>query len=399
MVSKPTAVVRHGARATRSIWPAVARALLVGVAVLAISSVSLTGFALWRVAKRAGDSAVPLSPKETVPPPTAIDGAFNVLLVGADNAAGQHGFGKAREGALNDVNILVHVSADHTSGTVVSLPRDLVIPHPECVDAKTGQTYSAMSAQQLNVAYSRGGLGCVVTTVESLTGVDIPYAGLFTFEGTVKMADAVGGVPVCVTKAVNDTESGLELPKGVSTIRGRTALAYLRARHRIGDGSDLARIQSQQAYMSALLRKMTSAGTLADPAKLYSLATTTADTVTLSTSLADVGTLVRMAVALKSVDLDRMVFVQYPTVPDPANRDKVVPDPVLADRLVKRVQRDRPVVLDAEALGVGAVAVGARPSPTSSPSTTKAAPDERTISGLRGRTAAQQTCSVVNRSR
>jgi hypothetical protein len=85
-------------------------------------------------------------------------------------------------------------------------------------------------------------------------------------------------------------------------------------------------------------------------------------------------------------------------VPDPANPDKVVPDPVLADRLVKRVQGDRPVVLDADALGVGAVQVGARPSPSSSPSATKAAPDKRTIAGLRGRTAAQQTCSVVNRS-
>ena len=56
----------------------------------------------------------------------------------------------------------------------------------------------AMSAQPLNTAYARGGLGCVVATVENLTQVKIPYAALFSFEGTVKMADAV---LVCATAA------------------------------------------------------------------------------------------------------------------------------------------------------------------------------------------------------
>ena len=79
------------------------------------------------------------------------------------------------------------------------------------------------------------------------------------------MADAVGGVPVCVNKAIDDPDSGLKLKKGITVVKGRTALAYLRSRHGVGDGSDLSRIASQQAYMSSLMRKMTSAGTLADP--------------------------------------------------------------------------------------------------------------------------------------
>ena len=299
--------------------------------------------------------------------------------------------------ALNDVNILIHISADHRSGTAISLPRDLVIPHPQCTDPKTRTVYSAMSAQPLNVAFSRGGLGCVVDTVRSLTGIPIPYAAQFSFEGTVKMADAVGGVPVCVTRAIDDSKSGLKLKKGVSVIKGRTALAYLRDRHSIGDGSDLSRIQSQQAYMSALLRKMTSASTFTNPVQLYTLASATAQNVSLSQSMASTDTMMRMAAALQSMDLDHMVFVQYPTLPDPANAAKVIPNPTLAATLTARVRHDRRIALDRNALGSAAVADGPTSSPTPSSTATPAPTrtDAATVAGLQGRTAAQRTCSVA----
>jgi LCP family protein required for cell wall assembly len=370
----------------------VLRTILVGIAVLAVSSASVAAIAVWRLGRAAGDGSVDIGQ----PPPTIgeLQGAFTVLLVGADNAPGQTGFGVNRDAALNDVNILVHISADHRSGTVISLPRDLVIPHPSCTDPKTKQVYSAMSAQPLNVAYSRGGLGCVVRTVRSLTGIRIPYAAQFTFEGTVKMADAVGGVPVCVTKAIDDPKSGLKLKKGVSVVKGRTALAYLRDRHSIGDGSDLSRIQSQQAYMSALMRKMTSANTLSNPVELYTLATAAVRDVTLSKSMSSADTMVQMALALRSMDLSHLVFVQYPTLPDPANTEKVIPNATLAATLVSRVKQDKRIALDSHALGSAVKASGgaSKPKPSASPSTT----DRATVSGLQGRTAAQQTCSVAN---
>ena len=258
-----------------------------------------------------------------------------------------------------------------------------------------------MTALPLNNAYARGGLGCVVGTVEHLTGLTIPYAALFSFAGTVKMADAVGGVPVCVTTAIDDPKSGLHLKKGTTVVTGRTALAYLRERKRIGDGSDLGRIASQQAYMSALLRKMTSAGTLSDPTRLYGLANAAADNVALSQSLADLQRMVQMALALKSIDLDRMVFVQYPVLADPADDAKVIPNAELAETLVDRVQRDKRVALGGDALGVSATAVPTKtpystagastPSPSSSPSPSSRA----VIAGLTGTTASQHTCTVI----
>ena len=166
------------------------------------------------------------------------------------------------------------------------------------------------------------------------------------------MADAVGGVPICVTKPIDDPDSGLKLPAGRSVISGRTALAYLRSRHGVGDGSDLSRIGSQQAYMSSLLRTMMSRDTFTNPVKLYGLAQAAAQNVRLSQSLASEDTIVTMALALKGMNLQHLVFVQYPSGADPQNPNKVVPNTELADLLMRRIRADLPVALDASSLGL-----------------------------------------------
>lgn len=360
------------------------------VLVLALSGGSIAAIAVWRLTSELQGNAVDIS-NGAVPSVAAYDGAFNVLLVGADNAPGQKGFGETRDATLNDVNILVHVAADHKRALVMSLPRDLVIPHPECIDPKTHGTYPAMSAEPLNTAFARGGLGCVVATVHALTGIDIPYAALFSFQGTAAMADAVGGVPICLTAAVHDPDSGLNLPKGRSVVSGRTALAYLRDRHGVGDGSDLARISSQQAYMSALMRKMTASSTLTDPGKLYSLASAAAKYVTLSKTLAEPETMVGMMLALKGISLKNMVFVQYPSGADPENTNKLVPNPELASVVTARIIEDKPIVLDKGSLGSNAKLAGT----VKKSSSDDGSGSKHVVHGLRGQTAAQQTCSVA----
>jgi len=381
------------------------RSVLTVVVVCAVAGVSLVSIAAWRLTDKLETSSVDIGNgrTEAVPSIGAMSGAFTVLLVGEDNSAGQTGFGAARQATLNDVNILVHVAADHRSATVVSLPRDLVIDQPQCTDPTTKQVYPAVSAEPLNTAISRGGLGCVVATVEQQTGMSIPYAALFSFEGTVAMADAVGGVQVCATKAIDDPDSGLKLKAGVSTISGRTALAYLRDRHGVGDGSDLGRIGSQQAYMSSLLRKMTSSSTLSDPTRLYALADAAANDVVLSKSLASVDTMVTMMLALKQIPLSQIAFVQYPVATDPDDSAKVVPDTALATELLTRVKAGKPIVLDKSNLGVSAVLAKSKSASTgtgtksagTSSSTKSSSKSASTIPGLKGQTAAEQTCSVA----
>lgn len=398
-----TPPVRHRAGRAPSGVGALLKVVGIVVLVLAMSSGSIAAIAAWRLETELQNGAVDISNGGT-PSVAAYNGAFNVLLVGADNTPGQHGFGAARDASLNDVNILVHVAADHKSGIVMSIPRDLVIPHPACVDPKTKATYPAMFAQPLNAAFARGGLGCVVATVHALTGIDIPYAALFSFQGTAAMADAVGGVPICLTGAVHDPASGLDLPKGVSTVSGRTALAYLRERHQVGDGSDLSRISSQQAYMSSLMRKMTASSTLTSPDRLYGLASAAAKYTQLSSTLADPNTMVGMMVALKGISLSHMVFVQYPTGADPENPNKVIPDAELAPVLTHRIIRDTSVGLDGEALGANAQLASSHSGKSASPSPAKSSKSTKTSSssgskhvlhGLRGQTADERTCSVA----
>ncbi|MGN6445655.1 LCP family protein [Amnibacterium sp.] len=394
-------VVRHARRSGRGSGALRSALRLAGIAlvVVAVSAASLTAIFVHTLSSTVASHSVVLHGTHPEPP-QPLSGAFNVLVVGADNAPGQHGFGAARQSTQNDVDILVHVAADHRSAVVLSMPRDLIVDHPACVSSN-GTPVPADGEQPLNVDLNRGGLGCVVTTVEHLTGLSIPYAAQFSFAGTIAMADAVGGVPVCTTRAIDDPKSGLRLPAGRSVISGRTALAYLRDRHGVGDGSDLARISSQQAYMSSLLRRAVSSDTLTNPAHLIALATATARNVDLSTSMSSPDVLMGMMVALLQVPLHDIALVQLPTAPYPANLNKVIPAPGLAPVLLQRLRDDTPVVLAKGTHGyatstkssTSATRSSAHSSPTPSPS--RSSSGTAPISGLSGQNADQTSCSVA----
>jgi len=423
-------VLRH-ARASARHPLALAGKIVASVAAVAvISSLSIAALAVADIGhnvqtnsqvhlvEQAGGGSAPVT-KSVEPAATALEGAFNVLLVGTDTRTGQGGeFSSDLRSSSgvgnNDVNMLLHVNAAHTAATVVSFPRDLVIPIPSCPSANGGW-YNAMSSQMLNVALLYGGLSCPVLTIEKLLGIkDINYAAEITFDGVAAMSDAVGGVPVCLVSPIKDKDSGLNLPAGISTIQGQQALAFLRSRHGVDDGSDLARISNQQSFLSSLLRTITSAGTLSNPIKLYQLADAATKNMTLSDTMGDTKTLVGMAVALKGIPLSRITFVQYPVVDDPSNAAHVIPDTYGASLLARAIQNDQPVVLSASTGRGTELAPGGTPSattpsaPATSPSTQPTAPagtasappgDVTLSQNATGQTADQQTCTkgVTNR--
>jgi LCP family protein required for cell wall assembly len=317
-------------------------------------------------------------------------------MVGVDNDATQGAAYRERDATLNDVNILVHVSADHSNAVVVSIPRDLIVPHPECADAETGETYPAMAASPVNEAMSRGGLPCVVKTVSELTGLEIPFAGLITFSGVVQMSDAVGGVPICLTAPINDPEADLNLPAGTSIVAGDTALAFLRSRKGVGDRSDLARISSQQMYMASLMRTVQGNGTLSNIPTLINLANAAATNIRLSTDLAHIDTMVSMALALKDINLDRLLFVQYPgTTEDPNFPNKVVPLQAITDDLFAKLATDEPFAI-ADPNPEMPPAAPAPDEPAEVPDDTIAPQPDPTVDvldGIPGRTAEDETCA------
>lgn len=413
-LSRPAGIARHGRLTSPNPWLAALKFVGISIVVIAVSAVSILSINVY--SNYASVNTVALPSEEGGQPPPSIDalpGGFNILVVGNDTGVGQGDYlGDARGSAqLNDVNILLHVAADHSNAVAVSFPRDLVVPIPSCTDPESGKTRSAMSAQPINVALSHGGLGCVAKTVENFTGVRIDYAGMITFTGVIEMSNAVGGVPVCFSEDIKDPFTLFERTAGVHSLSGWDALMFLRSRHGVGDGSDLTRISSQQVYMSSLVRTLKSSDTLSDPVKVYNLARAALANMTMSEGLKSADTMYQMALALKDIPLESVVFTQYPgSTGNPQGTpyfNKVKPNTTLGNKLFEKIRADEPFLLPKAGDGIGAVLdPNATPLPTEpsaspeSPEDPSAAPEPapgpepETIPGLRGQTAFDQTCAA-----
>lgn len=402
---RPAGIARHGRLRSPNPVLAVLKFLGIAVVVVGVSAASVLSI---NVASQYNDVDTIVLPGEEdggLPPSIdAIPGGFDILVVGSDTGVGQGELGHARgTAALNDVNILLHVSADHTNAVAVSFPRDLVVPIPSCTNEKTGKPTGAMAAQPINVALSYGGLNCVAKTIESFTGVTIDYAGLITFTGVIEMSNAIGGVPVCFAEDIHDKFTGFTRPAGVSTLSGYDALMFLRSRHGVGDGSDLTRISSQQVFMGSLVRTLKSADTLGDPVKVYNLAGAALRNLQMSEGLKNLDTMYSIALALKNIPLQNVVFTQYPgATGQPAGSpyyQKVKPNTALGNRLFAKIKADEQFALPKAGDGIGSVldpnatAVPVDPSASPDPSATPPAALE-TLAGLRGQTAADQTCTA-----
>ncbi|HYI34716.1 MAG TPA: LCP family protein [Glaciibacter sp.] len=316
------------------------------LAVVLVSGVSLAGIATFDVAASVQPDVRLANETEGPPQPRSIDaipGGVNLLLVGSDSREGQDPVfgGEDATGNLNDVTILLHISEDHSNASIISFPRDTFVPIPECPDPEGG-TFSSMSRQKINTTLSYGGLACTVLTVERLTGLSIPYAAEVQFSGVIATSTAVGGVPVCVAEPIEDEYTNTYLSAGEHTLAGFEALQFLRSRHGIGDGSDLTRINNQQVFLSSLARTIRSAETLADPLKVYSLAKAVTANMRLSTSLNNVETLASIAVALKDIDLDKVVFAQVPTGSTEGGVAPIQPD---FDEMFEAIAADQPIKL------------------------------------------------------
>ena len=398
-------IARHGRLRPSRPALTVAKFVAAAIAVVAVSAASVAGIAVTQITSNIKTVALPGEKRGPLPDLRSFEGGFNVLIVGSDTRAGQGAqFGKD-DGVLNDVTMLVHVSQDQSNAVAVSIPRDMVVPIPSCPREDGKGSYNSMSAQPINNTLAYGGLPCTVLTVESLTGLKIPFAALITFQGVIQMSTAVGGVPVCINGPLSDKYSGISLPKaGTYTLAGADALAFLRSRHGVGDGSDLGRISSQQVFLSSLVRTVKSNDTLTNFTKLYGIATAASQNMTLSNSLKNVNTMASLALVLKGIPLNRITFVQYPgtTGVGGVYAGKVAPLTSVATALFAKIKADEPFTLDS-GTGRGSVAdptasaPSAPASPAPSASTSASPPPANAITGVLGQTAADYTCSKVNR--
>lgn len=239
----------------------------------------------------------------------------NILLVGSDdrtNATPAELAELSTTDAITnstDTMILVHIPADGRKATAVSFPRDSWVPIPGCGEHK------------LNSAYVNGSTDCgtakadpdrgrqkLVQTISELSGVKIDHYVEVDLLGFYRITRAIGGVQVCLNAAQKDSFSGIDLPKGTSTIEGKQAVAFIRQRHGLPRG-DLDRIVRQQYFMSAVFRKVTSLGTLTNPIKLKRLL----DAIGTSLRMDDSLDPLQLAGQLRGLAAGNVTFTTIPT--------------------------------------------------------------------------------------
>ncbi|MFG2562068.1 LCP family protein [Streptomyces sp. NPDC048496] len=281
---------------------------------------------------------------------------LNILLIGSDarDSKENQKLGGAKDtfGAppLADVQMLLHLSADRSNMSVISMPRDTLLQIPKCTDPKTDHVYPATTGLAMtNETLGRGGPGCTVATWYELTGITIDHFMMIDFAGVVSMADAIGGVPVCVKGNVyshtrDGKGSGLKLEEGTTKVKGKQALQWLRTRYGFEDGTDLGRTHAQHMYMNSMVRELRKGTKLTDPGKLMDLAEAATKALTVDKGLDTVKKLYDLAGELKKAPTKRITMTTMPNVYGTGvNKGRVFPMPVDADQLFQMVRDDVPL--------------------------------------------------------
>ncbi len=261
-------------------------------------------------------------------------GALNVLVLGSQMRAGQHGhFGVAAGSSPltsnSDNLLLVHLNPTHTRAIILSIPRDLFVYEPGCqarnryIGIGIQGPYTYPPGNLIDGALNIGGPTCAVSTVEDLTGIKLDHFVEFDFNSFRTMVDALGGVEVCVPKGgYHDPKSHLNLPQGLHLLKYNQALAYVRTRHALGGpdaGGDLPRILLQQAFISSIVQKVNKEGLFSNIPQLLSIAGTATKALTVDSGLGSVDALLTLARSLVHLKSRDVTLLTLPTTMDTYN--------------------------------------------------------------------------------
>lgn len=265
--------------------------------------------------------------------------SLNILVLGTDLRGGENTeiAGAGDGGMRSDTTMLVHISGDRKRIEVVSIPRDSLVDIPSCKlpdGTESGATYG-----MFNGAFTIGGgaeedltyaAACAISAVQTLTGVPVTNHMVVKMDGVVDVVDALGGVRMCLPEPlVQDPDYGrFELPAGEQTLDGRQAIGYLRARHGTGlgleVGSDLTRIERQQAFVDALVRQVLHQNVVTSSPRLYRTIRATLHAISADPGLADPAALAGLAYSIRNIDPAEIVFTELPVVAAPSDPNRVV---------------------------------------------------------------------------
>jgi LCP family protein required for cell wall assembly len=231
--------------------------------------------------------------------------------------------GEGHEGPLlTDTILIATIQPRAKSATLISIPRDLLIPIPD-------GRYEKVNA--INAYAERGNGEGAVAVREALASVldlEIPYHARVDFQGFAGLIDAIGGVTIDVERTLDDPQypiQGMEsapwrerfehlvIPAGRQYMDGTLALKYVRSRHALGsEGSDFARARRQQRLLVAVRDRVLSRGLLANPRSLLALLTTWRNHVATNLSPPELLRLSTFVPLITGEDATRVVFSDEP---------------------------------------------------------------------------------------
>jgi LCP family protein required for cell wall assembly len=259
----------------------------------------------------------------------------NWLITGSDSRQGlslaqerKLATGHDISGRRSDTIMVLHLPSNGGRPVLVSLPRDSYVPIP------------GHGSDKINAAFAIGGPKLLAETVQSVTGLRINHYMGIGFGGFVRVVNAVGGVRLCLKAPLVDPAAGLHLHKGCQVLNGAEALGFVRSRHNFAT-QDLQRIQNQRIFLSGLLRKLTSAGVLANPFAAFPAASDVAGSLTV-----DKGThllsLLKVALALRH-PITTTVPIGNSSYVTPTGEDALLWNRSAALRLFNDLRTDTPL--------------------------------------------------------
>ena len=354
------------------------------VSVLAVLLLLLSG-GVWFVGRQV-DAGLSRADVLSTSVGSVLGGGENYLLVGldtrtdsvgdllpADVLSSLHAGSSSDGGDQTDTIMVVHVSGSGGQVTGFSIPRDSYVKLPGGFGThKINSAYAygqnasrqqlmaqGVSGKDLTLQSAAAGARSTVQTVASLTGLTITHFAAVNLAGFAAISTAIGGVPVCLNNAVDDSFSGAKFPAGPQTLSGPSALAFVRQRHDLPQG-DLDRVRRQQVFLSAMAHAALSPSTVTDPTKVSSLLDAVDRAATVDQGLSVLGAASQLqAVASGSIAFKTIPIVT-PNFQTPDDGDAVKVDPHAVQRFISD---------------------GGATDTTSAPPTTSAAPSGSSASG------------------
>jgi LCP family protein required for cell wall assembly len=246
---------------------------------------------------RTAGSAIPRSHALNGAPQSS-GGDTNILLLGLDSRRANDGSNLPRKllnlmhvGSTSSVGgyntntmILIHIPSGGKKAVAVSIPRDDYVDVPGQRPKKIKEAYGYAKYASESALYKQGvknpeleslsreaGRTATIKTISQFLQVPIDHFAEVNLVGFYDLANAVGGIQVCLNNAVNDSQySGAVFPAGLQTITGVDALKFVRQRHGLPNG-DLDRTHRQQAFITGVITKFRSQGIFGDIGKVSAL--------------------------------------------------------------------------------------------------------------------------------